>query len=201
MRVKDLNEKKIIRNILQWAKISEKNEWYLDANFWCLANAIHYNLKDFQVAGIVSAFSPMKNWEENKRMAENFIKSGKTTGAYSQNIDKAKAILHSQNPENVAAILNGQKQQRFFWNIYVPLQITGVTIDRHALACCFQSPSNAFALGEATSKMTSKQYQFFEQCYLKVAKKLNILPQDLQSMIWVKYREIREISYNIVEPF
>ena len=115
-----------------------------------------------------------------------------------ENLRKAQAILKATNPEQVAQILNGRKQIRFFWNIFKPDEVTGVTIDRHALACCFQY-DEVEALDDNFSRMTPNQYKFFEDCYIVVGELTGILPHRMQAILWEDYRIKRGLKYSINE--
>jgi hypothetical protein len=195
-----ITQETVVENLLRWLENSNFSgfNWYTDANIFAQELASRFNRPIFVVSGIISAFSPMKNWEENKRLASNFIRYGKASGIYPENLRKAKAILKATNAEQVAQILNGRKQIRFFWNIYKPDELTGVTIDRHALACCFQY-DHVEALEDNYSRMTENQYKFFEDCYIVVGDITGILPHRIQAILWEDYRNKRGLKYSINE--
>jgi hypothetical protein len=195
-----ITQETVVENLLRWLENSNFSgfNWYTDANIFAQELSSRFNRPIFVVSGIISAFSPMKNWEENKRLASNFIRYGNVSGIYPENLRKAKAILKATNAEQVAQILNGRKQIRFFWNIYKPDELTGVTIDRHALACCFQY-DHVEALEDNYSRMTENQYKFFEDCYIVVGDITGILPHKIQAILWEDYRIKRGLKYTINE--
>lgn len=195
-----ITQEAIVENLLTWLEVSDYSgfNWYTDAHVFASDLCIKHKLPIFVVSGIISAFSPMKNWEENKRLATNFIRYKKASGIYPENLRKAQAILKATNPEQVAQILNGRKQIRFFWNIFKPDEVTGVTIDRHALACCFQY-EEVTALDDNFSRMTPNQYKFFEDCYIVVGELTGILPHRIQAILWEDYRIKRGLKYSINE--
>jgi hypothetical protein len=139
-----------------------------------------------KAAGIIASLSPLKTWTENKEIAELFLNHGrvKHTGMFKK---KAQLIYDSDGDvSTICEVLNGNKITSFFLNIYNPKEGSVVTIDRHALA---------IAVGEALPtdqlKMTANQYEFFVNCYRIAAVKRGVLPLQMQSVTWVKWRELK----------
>ena len=52
---------------------ADKVDWYVEANNFCQYVSEHYELPLNKVIGIVSALSPRKSWELNKRVAVDLI--------------------------------------------------------------------------------------------------------------------------------
>lgn len=165
----------------------DRYDWYLDAHNYAQYLAKTFNVSVIVASGIISALSPVKRWEENKRIAFEFIKSrGKSGGHMGQFLKKSKLILDiAITEEDVLKILNGNKIQSFFLNILHPTSKERVTIDRHALT---------IALGEICTDelyrgMTNLQYKFFVSCYVRASEKLGVSPLLVQSATWVYYRK------------
>ena len=212
---KEYSRTVIKNNILKVYKVSadyERNDWYREAhNFGVEVSTFMKSFKNIdvtvnQVLGIVSALSPLKEWEKNKEIAVDFILTG-DCGHMGANKRKARQILdlkytgngHPMDPQRDAVfkesnvyyddeilrILSGPKTSRFYMNMMYP-DGTGVTVDRHAIA---------IAIGRtATDKeqsLTPKAYEFIEKCYIMTAETLGLDPLHLQSITWQTWKRIK----------
>ena len=186
----NLSRTKVKNNILKiWAQTyeSERFDWYE-----CAHNFAKNNTKNevelSKFIGVIAALSPLKSWSQNKTLAYE-VYNGKKTGHMVQFINKALNILNSDGKDcTILDILKGNKISSFYLNIRYFNDFQHVTIDRHALS---------IALGHKItnieySGITSKQYNFFVQCYIFTAKSLKINPLLLQSSTWVKYRTLKK---------
>ena len=201
---KYLTEKKCINSITRFYNLATTSElkeglnWYNDAKQYCIELADRFNVKVSQVAGIIAAFSPQTGWTENKRWTLSFLISPNNWIKNDVQYEKAKAILKLTNEADIyqALSLNGTawKTKAFFLNMLNPDVTTEVTIDRHAIAACIQSPDKVEALSDDYGKLTVKQYRFLEQCYGNAAIELGILPQQLQAIVWTVYRRLRDLK-------
>ena len=175
----------------------DRYDWYLDAHNYAIYLAKTFNVSVVVASGIISALSPVKRWEENKKLAFTFIKTGGDCGGHmKQFLDKARLILQvATTEEDVIKILNGRKIVSFFRNILHPNDPTLVTIDRHALSLALGVSST----DELYSGMTKLQYEFFVHCYQRAAEKLGISPLLLQSATWVYFRNNKK-EWKAYEP-
>ena len=190
----DYSKTKIKNNILKVYKVSvnsEQNDWYREAHQFgvevssFLKSFKNYDVTVNQVLGIVSALSPLKEWEKNKEIAVDFILTG-DCGHMGANKRKARAILDCNGSDDkILEILSGPKTSRFYMNMMYP-DGTGVTVDRHAIA---------IAIGRtATNKeqsLTPKAYTFIEKCYIMTAETLGLDPLHLQSITWQAWKRIK----------
>ena len=190
----DYSRTKIRNNILKVYKVSvnsEQNDWYREAHQFgvevssFLKSFKNYDVTVNQVLGIVSALSPLKEWEKNKEIAVDFILTG-DCGHMGANKRKARQILDCDGSDDkILEILSGPKTSRFYMNMMYP-DGTGVTVDRHAIA---------IAIGRtATDKeqsLTPKAYQFIEKCYIMTAETLGLDPLHLQSITWQTWKRIK----------
>ena len=190
----DYSRTKIRNNILKVYKVSvnsEQNDWYREAHQFgvevssFLKSFKNYDVTVNQVLGIVSALSPLKEWEKNKEIAVDFILTG-DCGHMGANKRKARQILDCDGSDDkILEILSGPKTSRFYMNMMYP-DGTGVTVDRHA---------NAIAIGlTATNKeqaLTPKSYTFIEKCYIMTAETLGLDPLHLQSITWQAWKRIK----------
>jgi hypothetical protein len=189
---KTLYTKTVVRRITEvYNQATDHNDWYKEANDF--AFQLSYRLWDKDPAtrkqahakacGIIAALSPLKSWDENMNIAKLFVLTGqvKHTAVMGQ---KAKDILSSDGSlETISTILNGSKITSFFLNIYRPSTSQAVTIDRHAIS---------IALGYSITdnfSMTSKQYEFFQNCYRIASLNASIKPLQMQAITWVEWRK------------
>jgi hypothetical protein len=187
---KEISRTKVKNNILKVlnkAKETDRNDWYKRAHEWCKAQAKESNLSLAAVVGIVSAVSPLKQWELNKRIAVNYISNG-TSGHTKNQMDKARKILALKSPtdEQVTNILRGPKTTNFYLNIMHYGDSSHLTVDRQAIQV---------ALGRIVSdkemSMTEPQYNWFKECYIYTANILGMRPSMLQSITWLTWRKIK----------
>lgn len=201
---KKLTAQKCINSIIRFYEEStltewkDGMEWYNTAHNYAKELSGRYNLTVQQIAGLIAVFSPQAGWLENKRYTVSFLINPNKPVRSAVQCDKAKHILSLTNESDIyhALALNGKafKTKAFFLNIQNPDIATAVTIDRHAIAIAIQEPSNVYALDSKYGQLTEAQYKFFASCYQKAAKKLNILPHQLQAITWVTYRRLRDLK-------
>jgi len=159
--------------------------WYNRANFFSLALSEKYGVSEMKAAGIIAALSPLKEWTLNKAMAEEFIR---TKGVISKHTSaqtmKARKILNQASTvQDVENYLGGLKTVNFFNNIYNPFSKDHVTVDRHHIY---------LSLGWDAQSCTTKQYEFIKQNTIILANELNIIPNELQSTLWVCWKRIKK---------
>ena len=192
---------KIKNNIIKTYKQSnqsELNDWYQEAHdFGCDVSAMFKGVPKRKVLGIVSALSPLKEWNKNKELAVDLISTG-NAGHMKRNVQKGRDILAIKGSNyrecdsmvldfKIRKILNGEKTKAFYTNMTYP-RGKGVTVDRHAIA---------IAIGRtATDKeqSISKQvYTFIENCYIMTSETLNLAPLHLQSITWQTWKRIKTV--------
>jgi hypothetical protein len=118
-------------------------------------------------------------------MAEEFIR---TKGVISKHTStqtmKARKILNQASTvQDVENYLGGLKTVNFFNNIYNPFSKDHVTVDRHHIY---------LSLGWDAQSCTTKQYEFIKQNTIILANELNIIPNELQSTLWVCWKRIKK---------
>ena len=177
---------KVKNNILKvWGQCTtdDKYDWYAEAREF--AESLDTTLN--KACGIIAALSPLVNWKRNKTIAELFV-NGQRKGLHTTLcVGKAERILASDGKdETILAILNGQKIKSFFINIRYPNEVQRVTIDRHALSIAIGTK-----LTDEKMRITPKQYEFFNHCYMLTADVLDISPLILQSATWVRWRKFK----------
>lgn len=177
-----------IRNVFNKCDESELlngKDWYKHANLFSLALAETYKISEMKVAGIISAFSPQKDWLHNKVLAEEFLRTnGKISRHTSLQTNKARRILyHSSSKEDIEKYLNGLKTINFFNNIFNPLSREHVTVDRHHIY---------LSVGWDAQTCTPKQYEFLKENTVIFAKEVDMIPSELQSTLWVCWKRLKK---------
>ena len=159
--------------------------WYNRANFFSLALSEKYGVSEMKAAGIIAALSPLKEWTLNKAMAEEFIRTkGVISKHTSMQTMKARKILNQASTvQDIENYLGGLKTVNFFNNIYNPFSKDHVTVDRHHIY---------LSLGWDAQSCTTKQYEFIKQNTIILANELDIIPNELQSTLWVCWKRIKK---------
>ena len=143
----DYSKTKIKNNIMKTYLLrieEENNHWYQEANEWAvevsefLLSFTGQNVSRQQVLGVVSALSPMQEWNKNKEIAIELIMTG-DTGYMERGKQKARDILKLPSvviciDTEIKSILNGEKTKTFYDNMVYPTRSSGVTVDRHAIS-------------------------------------------------------------------
>lgn len=184
---KELTTTKVVNKILKVYDGAKEKEtsWYVDARLFALGLSVKYNKPLINVCAIIAALSPLKSWTENKKIALLYFETGeiKHTKGMAAKVLKIDSSLPLDICE-ISEILNGLKITSFFLNIYQPQTSNIVTIDRHAISICL-----GYKITD-NFQMTSKQYEFFRNCYIIAAEKRNVLGLEMQAATWVIWRKM-----------
>ena len=192
----NLSRTKVKNNILRmWNDTTEdeRHDWYKEANLYAFNLAAMLLGGSFpdnhrKVCGIIAALSPVKTWEQNKKIARDLLETGEC-GHMKQFVHKAKKIISCDgSDESILSILNGRKISSFYLNIMYPASAEHVTIDRHALSICL----GYWITEDDYRGMTANQYEFFVQCFVLAAVKVGVKPLLMQSATWVRWRKIKQ---------
>lgn len=195
-----LKLRKCVKNIVEVYNSSDKFisfDWYQDANNFANRLSIQYGVSLSVACGVIAALSPLKPWNENKLIAEGFLRNGK--GKHTKvMLDKARQIkLSDDSIEAICEILNGNKITSFFVNIYSPRLSNSITIDRHAISIVLGRNITNF---EGVN-ITLKQYLFFVNAYKLAGVKLGVDAIRVQSVTWQNWREAKVNKDNQDVPF
>lgn len=192
-----LYTKTTVRNILDvYFQCENATNWYHDANLYAAELAKKHNYSLAKICGVIAALSPLKSWDENKIIAEMFLRSGRCKHTKTMK-NKAVSILNGTGDvAEIADILNGNKITSFFLNILYPNKAENVTIDRHAVAVALGRNAK-----ENELQLTAGQYQFFVNCYKIAAESEGVNPAFMQSATWEKWRELKNAAKFAEVPF
>ena len=174
-----------VNNILHFYRLAGKFygvNWYASAYQFAVELAGQFDKPIYQTAGIISALSPLKSWQENKRLAILFYETGIIKHT---NLIKGKiySIEKAKNINEIIKILNGRKIRSFYQNILGFKNV--LTIDRHAA-------NIAHKKFDSKRRLTDKQYTEIENNYFKASRILNINPVLLQSITWQYFRTVKD---------
>lgn len=202
----ELRENEVVERLLSYYNIANEEEidngfnWYKDANEFVIDHSLKYNIKQFRVAGILSALSPQKSWEHNKQLTDSFLR-GSRKGHTKIQIDKAEQCLIAKKPSDIYRLLSkGQvKTSQFYLNILCPNMNFGVTVDRHAIAACMYDTNNLQEIDERMYRLTPNHYNFFSNCYKQVSQQLSIRPHEAQAVIWCTVKRLKNKEIEV--PF
>ncbi len=136
-----------------------------------------------QAAGILAALSPATGWGDNCAGAIEFVLTGNMIAQTPLFNARAAAILAGARPLDV---LGGRKVRSFYRNIVAPFDNGAVTIDRHAVSLVFGRPLSERTLKPLTGNVGG--YQVCAAAYRAAARRLNILPCQLQAITWIAWR-------------
>lgn len=183
-----------ILRIWEQTTTEDRYDWYDEAGIYAL---LLTDFLDYQepvqtrlnkAVGVIAALSPVKTWSQNKQCAFDMVSTG-DCGHMEQFKKKAREIIASDgSDETILSILNGRKISSFYLNIRYPERSEYITIDRHALSIAL----NEWITDEDYKGMTANQYEFFMQCYVLAAAKVNVTPLLMQSATWVRWRKIKQ---------
>lgn len=175
-----------ISNILQvWRsanprQIMEGRAWYPVANQ--LAEILG-NGDTHKGAGVIAALSANKRWELNVKLATEAFANGSARGHLGDAIAKANAILAGIDPETVLPM--DRKTGHFYRCIVNPSDPETVVLDRHAgMVALRTSPTEVESFLKAKSR-----YAMLAECYREAARRLGELPNTVQAVTWVVWRE------------
>lgn len=153
-------------------------DWYFILHDYAANLAERTNLPLFQVAGIISALSPMVMFTTNLRDAERFCstRSIANLATYRSQRLKALMILGARNEKEVLKILNGNKTKTFYLNILKPETSMDVCLDSWM--------QKVFEF----KNYTPKRYREASETIAEIAQELNLKPHQVQALTWVAAR-------------
>jgi hypothetical protein len=170
--------------------LQEGLSWYFLANKNCKDISKRYKTPHKTVCQVMAILSPACSWEINKRDCKELVKAyyrrgvigaeGCKVSTYGTNKRKAIAVL--QGVEEFKKTRTNFKTFSFYKNIYTPTNKNYCTIDRHAV--------KAFKgiLKGGSVALSPKAYKATEKAYKRLARHLNILPQQAQAVVWTQYK-------------
>jgi len=161
--------------------------WYFEINDYCKTLSNVYNVPLIKVAGILSALSPNNTVRSNVISLEKFLRTNGNCKVTTFDGQKSKAlsILNADDNITIDQVKNilgskkdsGLKTKAFFDNIFRPESSQEVTIDLWMIRWA-----------KIEGSLTPKRYRDTAQKVKDLAKKIGVLPHQLQAKIWVDIR-------------
>jgi hypothetical protein len=187
-----------IRRVYRLAHELERKHgigWYREASQIAGEISRAYNVNRTLVAHVIAALSPNNDWRRNVLdaraiFAEVFDYIPSRYSTYGANVAKARAMIVAyRNREDWHHILRGNKVTSFASNIDKPSVPARVTVDFHAL-----SVAHAYRYTTKTCPTISdKLYEQVSAAYIAVAQEYNLLPQQLQAVVWLTWKRIYRV--------
>lgn len=196
-----MNQANLEKRIMAWYDLASAEQraagklWYAAAREFCRSLAEDSGLPVHKVAGVLAALSPSVYWNLNKRQCEalclTFADGGPirsvAISTYSQQADKAYAILETDHlsVDGVPEILGVRafKTVAFYYCVLDPAESQCVAVDRHILSALH---FDDFVQGSRWC------YVMTESAFRVVAERLDMMPNMLQAIVWIVYKETAE---------
>lgn len=166
---------------------SEGKNWYTSANEWAKTLGNDYNVHPAKVAGICAALSPRKEWNQNKKITEEFLQCN-TCGHFGRQVKRAQVIYEEDVQRLIHhpyKYLGGLKTTAFFQNIYDPNFKARVTIDFRIWK--FFKPDD-------WNHITKNRYFIMQDCFISKALDMNLIPCELQAILWLTTKHSNDFS-------
>lgn len=171
-----LNREQQLDSIIKQATSEQINDgvvWYQKAHEFCKELSKEFGVEFEKVCGVVSALSPQKRWNSNKRIAREYFQGKKNIHTKVQ-VSKCDWIMRG---DNIEKCLGGLKTVNFYYNILNPKDGNWFTIDRWIL--------NIF---NETPKLTPKKYNQLKQVGINYSEQTPWVSPEVQAIAWVVVR-------------
>jgi hypothetical protein len=187
---------------LSLAKLTESADWYFAANTFASELADEFNTTIEIASGVISAISPRMRWSHNKTNARNvFVKLDSVSDLSPHDAAEVFAMGFYSNfamaikiarGEDISTTLSGTKRRSFYNNIVNPTVGDSVTIDTWMARAIMNT--NGMSLKTASEFLrknrvalggTGVGYYLIAESVREVAKRLNMLPHEVQAAYWV----------------
>lgn len=136
-----------------------------------------------QGAGLLAALSPQTSWSLNVQLASEAYETGDARRHVADALSKANRIMSGEDPQDVLPM--ARKTGQFYLCILDPTDPEAVCIDRHA-----HDIAVGEVYGQADRGLSAKgRYALIAHCYREAAYRLGVLPQVVQAVTWVAWRD------------
>lgn len=150
------------------------------------------------VAGVFSALSPNSDYKGNLRSAKTvclgYVRGlpieACTVSTYNHNREKAWRILEGAH---FYSVFKGLKVRNFWRNLTEPDHPEAITIDGHMANIYIWEPRRM-----TDASLSKRMYAKLAREFSKVATSADLLPSQLQAILWLTWKRINNIksSYN-----
>ncbi len=164
--------------------------------------ADRYSVPVSNVTGVFCALSPNSDWRSNLRSMITLVK-GYVDGL---NMEDVTVTTYNRNKRNAWCLVQGEpfdkvykglKVNNFYRSIVNPQDPEPAAVDGH-LANVARNQQN----GMGYSGLSGGEYKRVKECLIKVARQRDMLPSQLQAILWFTWKRIHDIkAASTVEMF
>jgi hypothetical protein len=198
-----INHERMIYNITSVyrdADATQYNEgllWYSDAQRAAYDIAEKYDVAVYIVVAVIAALSPNNKWSRNIVNADALIGAfirgdgidSVKVSTYHAMKRKAWDILAARpDYDGAKAMLKGQKITSFFMDIMGEFN---VTIDGHARNIAY---GERVSLTDDRSNIGIREYRALQAAYQETARRVGLMPYQLQAITWRVWRDRHGIT-------
>lgn len=160
----------------------EGMDWYDNARLFCASLSSDREL----ACGVTAAISANTSWTANMTLARKAFSQGNGDGmGFDDKVDKINRMFAGEHPLDV---LGGKKIRAFYATLMDEIDPVPV-IDRHAYDVTIQT-----RLGSKPRPLYRKGvYEVIADLYREAADAMFCLPQEIQAVTWVSWREVNGI--------
>ena len=171
--------------------------WYDNAQKAAYLIALKYDVPVYIVAAVISALSPNNKWTRNVTNADALIGAfisgdgllSVKVSTYHAMKQKAWDILAARpDYDGAKRMLKGQKITSFFCDIMGEFN---VTIDGHARNIAY---GERIGLTDDRTNIGKKEYRALQAAYEEAARRVGLMPYQLQAITWRVWRDRHGIS-------
>lgn len=182
----DAEFQRMVGNVIRVWRLSSPDQMQVGRAWYRTAHSIAKMVADGDVrkgAGLLAALSPQTEWFANIELAADAFENGAPSGHFQDALRKARRILAGEDPAEVLPMQ--RKTGHFYQCILEPRHSTVVCVDRHA---------HDVAVGERYGSRNrgldaTGRYNLIALVYRTAAARLGELPQTVQAVTWVTWKE------------
>ena len=173
-------------------QVAEGLLWYSDAQKAAYIIALKYDVPVYLVVAVIAALSPNNKWTRNVINAEMLIAAflrgdgidAVKVSTYHAMKKKAWDILVARpDYDGAKRMLKGQKITSFFMDIMGEFN---VTIDGHARNIAYDEK---VGLTDDRTNIGVREYRALQAAYEEAARRLKLMPYQLQAITWRVWRD------------
>ena len=198
-----VDHEKMIHNIISVYRDADETQhaeglvWYPNAQKAAYHIAVKYDIAVYIVVAVIAALSPNNKWTRNLVNADALIGAfirgdgidSVKVSTYNKMKQKAWDILAARpNYEGAKAMLKGRKITSFFLDIMGEFN---VTIDGHARNIAY---GERVGLTDDRTNIGVREYHALQAAYDEAARRVGLLPYQLQAITWRVWRDRHGIT-------
>lgn len=178
-------------NVLRVLDMATEAEWAEGMQWYSEAQALAVELAGMpngrgdieRAAAVIAILSPMKEWEQNKRLAIKAYESGGLSGGtFRHSVVKVNKLLVDWE-EDIDSVVTGPKVRAFWHGIVSGGDTDVVTIDRHAFDVAIGK-----RLTDDERNINIGMYRACERAYVRAARDRGLSAAQVQAITWTVWR-------------